>query len=97
MTKLILASSSIYRQQILRKYYSEFGDLVANICANALDINIMIIMKDGSDKLSYHYIPHSDACATACIMKIGCHYDGLVVARPVSDDEAGNGMFPCSA
>ena len=90
MTKLILASSSIYRQQILRKHYSEFKcidpDIDETPCLNEKPINLAERLSSTKAekiamKFTDHFVIGSDQVAS---------FDEQILGKPGSYDNALN-------
>ena len=90
MTKLILASSSIYRQQILRKHYSEFKCISPDIdetpCINEKPINLAERLSSTKAekiamKFTDHFVIGSDQVAS---------FDEQILGKPGSYDNALN-------
>ena len=75
----LLLFQLLYAYTLDKHYDSEFGDLVPQICANALNVNINIVSLHDNGHLFFRIQPYAcESSVEIFVYKSGPHYDGLL-------------------
>ena len=87
----LLLFQSLYAYTVDKHYDTEFGDLIPQICANALNVNINIVSRHVDRNIFYRIQPHASVASTdVFVYKSGPHYDALLPVVVCNESSAVN-------
>ena len=91
-TSCLLFYTAMHNYTVLRQYNSDFVDLIPQICSNALNCDINILVKHSDSFIFCRSIPIDGSIAMkAFVRKNGDHYDSLIRLIPsTSADTSAN-------